>query len=164
VCHRLGKKATVLFICGLGAAIYGSTWFLYTPALPWLQVFASASIAFTAAGYYMMDQTIGADIMDYDELNTGKRREGAFSACGSWMSKAGNAFGYFVSGQVLGLTGFAADKAVQSPETIFWIRAMLAGIPIFGLVLVAIFMSQYPLTQQKMAEIRAQLEARRGKV
>jgi Na+/melibiose symporter-like transporter len=31
-------------------------------------------------------------------------------------------------------------------------------------VLVAVFMSQYPLTQQKMAEIRAQLEARRGKV
>lgn len=164
VCRRLGKKPTVLFICGLGAAIYGATWFLYTPALPWLQVFASASIAFTAAGYYMMDQTIGADIMDYDELNTGKRREGAFSACGSWMSKAGNAFGYFISGQVLGLTGFAADKAVQSPETIFWIRAMLAGIPILGLILVAIFMSQYPLTQQKMAEIRAQLEARRGKV
>jgi len=35
-------------------------WFLYNPNIPWLQVFASGSIAFTAAGFYMMDQTIGA--------------------------------------------------------------------------------------------------------
>jgi GPH family glycoside/pentoside/hexuronide:cation symporter len=121
-------------------------------------------MAFTAAGYYMLDQTIGADIMDYDELNTGKRREGAFSACGSWMNKAGNALGYFLSGQVLALTGFSADKTVQSPESIFWIRALLAGIPITGVCLAALFLWRYPLTQKKMAEIRAQLEARRGKV
>lgn len=117
-----------------------------------------------AASYYMLDQTIGADIMDYDELNTGKRREGAFSACGSWMNKAGNAFGYFLAGQVLALTGFSAEKVAQSPETIFWIRAMLAGIPIAGVCLAAIFWWRYPLTQQKVAEIRQLLEARCGKV
>ena len=164
VARRMGKKPTQLIICGIGLAVFSSTWFLYNPNIPWLQVFASGSIAFTAAGFYMMDQTIAADIMDYDELNTGKRREGSFSACTSWMNKAGNALGYFLSGWVLALTGFSADKAVQNPETIFWIRAMLAGIPICGLGLVAFFMWQYPLTQEKMANIRAQLEARRGKV
>ncbi|MFZ5495661.1 MAG: MFS transporter [Verrucomicrobiota bacterium] len=164
VCRRLGKQPSMLLALGTGFAAYGATWFLYTPALPWLQVLSSGSMAFVAASYYMLDQTIGADIMDYDELNTGKRREGAFSACGSWMNKAGNAFGYFLSGQVLALTGFAADKAVQSPETIFWIRALLAGIPIAGVGLAALFWWRYPLTQQKVAEIRAQLEARRGKV
>ncbi len=164
VCRRLGKRPAMLLACGIGFVAYGATWFLYTPAVPWLQVLSSASMAFTAASYYMLDQTIGADIMDYDELNTGKRREGAFSACGSWMNKAGNALGYFLSGQVLGLTGFSAAKAVQSPETIFWIRAMLAGIPITGVCLAAFFIWRFPLTQEKMAEIRAQLEARRGKV
>jgi GPH family glycoside/pentoside/hexuronide:cation symporter len=164
ICRRLGKLPTILLTCGIGFAAYGATWFLYSPSLPWLQVCASASMAFTAAGYYMLDQTIGADIMDYDELNTGKRREGAFSACGSWMNKAGNALGYFLSGQVLALTGFSADKTVQSPESIFWIRALLAGIPITGVCLAALFLWRYPLTQKKMAEIRAQLEARRGKV
>jgi GPH family glycoside/pentoside/hexuronide:cation symporter len=80
------------------------------------------------------------------------------------MNKAGNALGYFLAGQVLALTGFAADKVTQSPETIFWIRAMLAGIPIAGVCLAALFWWRYPLTQQKVAEIRQQLEARRGKV
>ena len=164
ICRRLGKRPSVLLVCGIGFAMYGATWFLYTPSLPWLQVLSSGSMAFVAASYYMMDQTIGADIMDYDELNTGKRREGAFSACGSWMNKAGNALGYFLAGQVLALTGFSAEKAAQSPETIFWIRALLAGIPIAGVCLAAIFWWRYPLTQQKVAEIRALLESRRGKV
>lgn len=164
ICHRIGKRPSMLLACGIGIAVYGATWFLYSPTLPWLQVLSSGSMAFIAASYYMLDQTIGADIMDYDELNTGKRREGAFSACGSWMNKAGNALGYFLSGQVLGLTGFSADKVTQSPETIFWIRAMLAGIPIAGVCFAAWFMWRFPLTQEKMAVIRAQLEARRGKV
>ena len=164
VCRRIGKRPSFLLTCGIGFAAYGATWFLYTPALPWLQVLSSGSMAFVAASYYMLDQTIGADIMDYDELNTGKRREGAFSACGSWMNKAGNALGYFLSGQVLALTGFSAAQAVQSPGSIFWIRAMLAGIPIAGVCLAALFLWRYPLTQQRMAEVRAQLEARRGKV
>ena len=164
ICRRIGKRPSMLLACGVGFAAYGATWFLYTPSLPWLQVLSSGSMAFVAASYYMLDQTIGADIMDYDELNTGKRREGAFSACGSWMNKAGNAFGYFLSGQVLALTGFSAERAVQSPESIFWIRAMLAGIPIAGVCLAFLFLWRYPLTQEKMAGIRAQLEARRGKV
>lgn len=164
ICRRLGKQPSMLLTCGIGLAAYGATWFLYTPSLPWLQVLSSGSMAFVAASYYMLDQTIGADIMDYDELNTGKRREGAFSACGSWMNKAGNALGYFMAGQVLALTGFSADKVAQSPETIFWIRAMLAGIPIMGVCLAALFWWRYPLTQQKVTEIRQQLEARRGKV
>jgi GPH family glycoside/pentoside/hexuronide:cation symporter len=164
LCRRLGKRPSMLVACAIGLVVYAATWFLYTPAVPWLQVLSSGSMAFVAASYYMLDQTIGADIMDYDELNTGKRREGAFSACGSWMNKAGNAFGYFLSGQVLGLTGFAAGKAAQSPETIFWIRALLAGIPMAGVCLAAWFMWRLPLTQEKMAGIRAQLEARRGTV
>ena len=164
ICRRLGKQPSMLLALGIGFAAYGATWFLYTPSLPWLQVLSSGSMAFVAASYYMLDQTIGADIMDYDELNTGKRREGAFSACGSWMNKAGNALGYFLAGQVLALTGFSADKVTQSPETIFWIRAMLAGIPIAGVCLAALFWWRYPLTQQKVAEIRQQLETRRGKV
>ncbi len=164
ICRRIGKQPSMLLACGIGFAAYGATWFLYTPLVPWLQVLSSSSMAFVAASYYMLDQTIGADIMDYDELNTGKRREGAFSACGSWMNKAGGALGYFLSGQVLALTGFSADKVVQGPETIFWIRAMLAGIPILGVCLAALFWWRYPLTQRKMAEVRAQLEARRGKM
>jgi GPH family glycoside/pentoside/hexuronide:cation symporter len=44
------------------------------------------------------------------------------------------------------------------------IRFLLAAIPIVGLVLAIVALMRFPLTQEKMAEIRGQLEARRGKV
>jgi GPH family glycoside/pentoside/hexuronide:cation symporter len=44
------------------------------------------------------------------------------------------------------------------------IRFLLAAIPIVGLVLAMIALLRFPLTQEKMHEIRTALEARRGKV
>jgi GPH family glycoside/pentoside/hexuronide:cation symporter len=44
------------------------------------------------------------------------------------------------------------------------IRLMVAGVPIAGFIIAAIALRFFPLTQQRMAEIRRQLEARRGLV
>lgn len=162
--HRTGKRPAALIAAGLAIGAFGGSWFLYDPAFPWLQLLASASMAFTGGGFFMLNSSMGADIMDYDELHSGKRREGAFSACGSWVNKAGNALGYFFSGKVLLLTGFVASKGAQSPETVFGIRLWLAGIPVIGIALAFFFLWRYPLTQEKMQDIRRQLETRRGRV
>jgi GPH family glycoside/pentoside/hexuronide:cation symporter len=44
------------------------------------------------------------------------------------------------------------------------IRFLLASIPVIGLVVALYFLIRFPLTQDKMAQIRQQLEARRGTV
>ena len=160
--RRTGKRPAALVAAGAALAAFGGTWWLYDPSFPWLQLFASGSIAFTSAGFYMLNSSMGADIMDCDELATGQRREGAFSACVSWITKAGNAVGYFFSGKILVLCGFVAAQGAQSPETLFWIRALLAGIPVLGITLAIFFLWRFPLTREKMAGIRLQLEARRG--
>ena len=107
---------------------------------------------------------MGADVMDYDELECGRRREGSFSACSSWINKfamaIGAGFGFFF----LEWIGFDSKVAIQTPHTIFMVRFLLASIPIVGLFLAMVALARFPLSQQKMAEIRAQLEARRGKV
>ena len=103
--------------------------------------------------------------MDYDELETGKRREGAFSACKSWIVKVGMALGALASGELLSRTGFDAKLgAAQSPQALFLIRFLLAFIPVIGLVMAAFALSRFPLTEAKMADIRRQLEAKRGTV
>ena len=113
----------------------------------------------------MLDGAIGADVIDYDELQTGKRREGAFTACGSWIMKVGMAIGAGASGVILSFTGFDATLAGnQSGHTIFMIRFLLAAVPIAGIILALVMIYFFPLTPAKMAEIRTQLEARRGKV
>lgn len=165
IARKLGKRRAVMFILSAAIAVFVGTWWFYTPSLPWLQIFASGLIAFTGAGFWMMDGSIRADVIDYDELQTGKRREGAFTACDSWISKVGMAVGAGASGFILSATGFdAALGGNQSEHALFMIRFLLAAVPIIGISVGLVMIFMFPLTPQKMAEIRAQLEARRGKV
>lgn len=162
---RLGKKRGMMLVQVSAMAVFAGTWWLYNPEIVWLQVFASGLIAFTSAGFWMLYGSISADVMDCDELETGKRREGAFSACGSWIMKFGMGMGNWASGEILANTGFDATLGGnQTPHAIFMIRILLAAIPICGLVLAFVMLARVGLTQQKMAEVRGQLEARRGEV
>jgi glycoside/pentoside/hexuronide:cation symporter, GPH family len=165
IARRIGKKRAMMVVQASAIAVFVATWWLYTPSIEWLQVFASGFIAFTGAGFWTMYGSMTADVIDADELVTGKRREGAFSACGSWILKFGMAVGNWASGEILDATGF--DQALggnQTAHAIFSIRFFLAAIPITGLIIALIALARFPLTPKVMGEIRAQLEARRGKV
>ena len=165
IARRIGKKRAMMVVQASAILVFISTWWLYTPSIQWLQVFASGFIAFTGAGFWTMYGSMTADVIDADELNTGKRREGAFAACGSWILKFGMAIGNWASGEILDATGF--DQALggnQSDAAIFSIRFFLAAIPVTGLVIALIALTRFPLTPRAMADIREKLEARRGKV
>ena len=162
---RWGKRATMAMVQLSAIVVFIGTWWLYTPEIVWLQMFASGLIAFTGAGFWMLYGSIGADIIDYDELENGKRREGAFTACGSWIMKVGQAVGIGASGFVLSFTGFNAELgANQTPEALWNIRFYLAAIPVIGLVIALVMLSRFTLTQKETMDIRTALEARRGKV
>ena len=164
VARQLGKRHAMMSVLGTAVLVFVATWWLYTPNVVWLQVFASGMIAFTGAGFWMISGSIGADVMDYDELQNGRRREGSFVACGSWINKLGMAIGAGVSFFILEWVGFDSTVPVQTEKTIFTIRFLLAAIPIVGLIISMIALARFPLSQERMAEIRTQLEARRGKV
>jgi GPH family glycoside/pentoside/hexuronide:cation symporter len=165
VAHRRGKKQAMQLVLMLSMVAYAATWVLYNPAHPWLQIVTSGFNAFTMAGFWMLYGAIGADVMDYDELETGKRREGAFSACGSYLMKIGLAIGMGASGFVLKWSGFDEKLGgAQSVETLTQMRLFLAGIPIAGLVLAFIALARFKLTREETLEIRRRLEVRRGTV
>jgi GPH family glycoside/pentoside/hexuronide:cation symporter len=164
IASAVAKRSAAIIACFIGIVAYGSSWFLYTPLIPWLQTISSGMMGLAASGLWMLHSSIGADIIDYDELNTGKRREGSFTACMSYILKLGNSFGYFVSGLILNWIGFDAAIKSQTHNTITGIRLSLALIPIFGLLFAAYFVSRMELTKQKCIEIREALEKRRGTV
>ncbi len=162
--HRIGKREAAVVACLVGICGYGGSWFLYTPAIQWLQTISSCLMGMAAASLWMLHSSIGADVIDYDELNTGIRREGSFTACASYILKLGNSLGYYFSGLILTWSGFTWQLQVQAPQTIHWIRSSLASLPIAGLIVAIIFVLRVPLTKQKSEEIRKNLEARRGTV
>lgn len=164
VARRHGKRNALMTVLSLAIAAFMGDWFFYNPALPALQLLASGCVAFTGAGFWTIYGSAMADVIDHDELGSGQRREGSFAACGSWISKVGLALGNMTSGWVLQFTGFDAKLPVQAEDAVLWIRLFLSGIPIIGLCIALVVVSRYFLTEQRMHEIRADLEARRGAV
>lgn len=159
------KRFTLIVVQLISLVVFVATWWLYTPETPWLQLFASGGIAFTQAGFWMMYSSIGADVIDYDELENGTRREGAFSACGSYIMKFGFLISMFTSGVILDATGFDAGlDGPQSDGTIFWMRFLLAAVPVVGILISLVAIFNFPLSKAKMQDVRAQLEERRGAV
>ena len=163
--HRVGKKMALQLVLALSVLAYAGTWFLYNPDHPWLQIVTSGFNAFTMSGFWMLYGAIGADVMDYDELSSGKRREGAFTACGAYLMKIGLAIGMGASGFVLKWSGFnEALGGNQAPETLTQMRLFLALIPIAGLIIAWFVLLRFDLTRERTEDIRRQLEARRGAI
>lgn len=164
VAYFAGKRNALIVTAFIGILSYGGSWYLYNPNIQWLQTVASCMMGLTASGLWMLYGSICADVIDYDELNTGKRREGSFTSCGTYILKLGNSMGGALAGAILSWIGFNATLKIQTPDTIFWIRAMLVSIPLVGMALVIAFILQVPLTKKICEEIRIKLEARRGQV
>ena len=164
VAYYLGKRNALIVTACIGIIAYAGSWYLYTPHIQWLQTIASGLMGLTASGLWMLYGSICADVIDYDELNTGKRREGSFTSCGTYILKLGNALGGLLAGYVISSVGGNAALQAGAPETILRIRIMLAAVPIVGMLLVIAFILQVPLTKKICEEIRLKLEARRGKV
>ncbi|WP_457322464.1 MFS transporter [Roseateles sp. P5_E11] len=165
IARRHGKRVGLAAVLFLAICAFIGDWWLYDPARPYLQLLACGFVAFTGAGFWTLYNATLGDVVDYDEMQTGQRREGSFSACQSWISKVGIALGTGASGWILQFTGFDAKlEALQTPHAIFMMRILLSTIPVIGLVLALVSLLRFELTEKRMAEIRVQLEATRGQV
>jgi GPH family glycoside/pentoside/hexuronide:cation symporter len=164
IARHFGKPRALATVFTLAIAAFIGDWWFYDPQRPALQLLACGCVAFTGAGFWILISSVIADVIDYDELETGQRREGSFAACQSWITKVGIALGVGSSGWILQFTGFDSKLPVQSEHAIFMIRILLTGIPVLGLFIALVVVLRFPLTEQRMHDIRTRLEARRGTV
>lgn len=110
---------------------------------------------------------IVADVIEVDELETGKRREGVFYGYLVFFRKLAAGLATFVVGQVLAATGFISSQTgsafVQQPEAALLAMRFFVGVfPAVTLFLAILAAWRYPLDREAFNEIRQQLEARRG--
>jgi len=160
-----GKRHAMTTVLVMAIMAFIGDWWFYNPNHPWMQLLACGCVAFTGAGFWTIYNSLLTDVIDYDELETGKRREGSFSACQSWISKVGMALGAGASGWILDATGFSAElQGAQSEQTIFWIRLMLSVVPVVFISAAVVAIVKFPLSKETMRELRTNLETMRGKV
>ena len=139
------------------------TWYMYIPGRPYLMLVNSAFLGISFAGLWTMLPTMQTDVVDYDELKTGSRREGSFASVYSWVLKFSFCTGYLLSGPFLEMTGFdAALGGEQSSETLNYLRVGFVFIPVVAVALAIAMLRFFPIDRSKANEIRASLEARRG--
>ena len=156
------KKHIVLFASALAFTGWFSAIFLITPAMPWLTLIPVALNGIAVSCFWLAIGPLFADITDADELQTGKRREGILASFSSFVCKAAGTIGGVLGGIVLSYTGFDASLDIQPEATITAMKALYVAFPMVGYALAFTLFLRYPLTKPRMAEIRAELEARRG--
>lgn len=131
----------------------------------YLLLLCAPFIVFGLGSIFTIFLSILADICDIDELETGERREGMFTAVYWWMVKMGLAVAGLLGGAMLAWTGFDQAKGIgQSLNTLLWMRIFDIVIPIVASVIAIFIIYTMHDSEEDAHEVRRQLEARRGKV
>lgn len=160
--NKLVDKKTILFT-GLGISIigYASSWWLFTPSHPWLQIIPVVVAAWGLCACWAVNGSFAADICDEDELNTGHRREGLYSAVFAFVYKFAIGIVALGSGALLAWVGIAGQETTLSADILLKVRLAYLIIPVLFLSLAVWSMWFYGLTRERVADIQAQLQSRR---
>ena len=155
-----GKKKAFLYSQGVSILGYIMLWFLFIPGKPYMFIIALPFFSFGIGSLFVLMMSMTADVIDLDELNTGKRREGTFGAIYWWMVKFGFAIAGGLSGVIMSAVGFDSGAETQTESAIIGLRVAFSGLPILGTLIAMIVMRNYEVTEEKAHEIRAELDKR----
>lgn len=159
VSNRIGKRNTYMWAMIIATVLSVIFYWFDKDDLIWMFVF-QALISVCAGSIFPLLWSMYADCADYSELKTGNRATGLIFSSSSMSQKFGWAIGTAVTGWLLGFFGFQAN-AVQSEEAISGIKMFLSFLPAIGTILSVVFISMYPLTENKMKDITTELEHKR---
>ena len=151
VSNRIGKRNTYMWAMIIATVLSVLFYWFDKEDLIWMFVF-QALISICAGSIFPLLWSMYADCADYSELKTGNRATGLIFSSSSMSQKFGWAIGTAVTGWLLGFFGFQAN-AVQSEEAISGIKMFLSFLPAIGTILSVVFISMYPLTENKMKDI-----------
>ncbi len=161
---HLGKLKAFHLATGISVFGYVLKWWFYTPDQPWLLLVPVPLIAFGLGALFTLMPSMIADVVDFDEISTFKRREGMFGSIFWWVVKLGMAVALALGGYLLNATGFdVALAGNQNSNSIISMRLMDAFVPAFTSLIAMLIMFNYALSEEKVNNIRNVLEQRRLK-
>lgn len=158
VARRFGKRPSYLVSTAILALVYLS-WYWTGPGMTmpaiWLR---GAANGVAAAGTTLLSVAMLPDVMEYDRLRTGLRREGIFSSIYSIIEKLSYALGAGVVGVLLSMGGYIPTlkgAIVAQPATA--ITALYTGASLLPAALVTlsfVLMLFYPLNEKRLKAAR----------
>ena len=156
----LGKKRAFIISQSISIVGYVMLWFLMVPGKPYLFLFALPFHSFGIGGLFTIMMSMTSDVLDIDELKTGKRREGVFGAIYWWMVKLGFAFAGALSGLILTLVKYQSGAVAQPEGAVDQLRMVFSGLPILCTLIAIAVMWKYNVDEKYAREVRAKLDQR----
>ncbi|MGD8625671.1 MAG: MFS transporter [Anaerolineae bacterium] len=162
----------------VGAAIWMLTMvfgFFIVPGLPSFVVYLFAAVVGLGTGGIIITvYAIFPDIPDIDELKSGERREGIYSALFTFTRKLSSAFALFLVSNAIALAGYlppleqvvdGATQLVEQPQSdafLWMLRLVFTLVPIVLLLGAVLFARRFPLTPEVHQRLRRVLNVRRS--
>ena len=165
VSERIGKR--MVYFMGM------SMWIIAQAGLFFLQpgqvvglYLLSMMAGVGVATAYLIPWSMLPDVIELDELNTGKRREGIFYAFMVLLQKLGLALGLFLVGLALESTGFISSTPgqplpAQPGSAMLAIRVAIGPLPTLILLIGLLLAYFYPISREVHTEILLKLRERR---
>lgn len=160
ISKNFGKKEASVIGCFLAGAASLLLFFLHVSSVTVYIVIST--IGYVGFGFFnLVIWAFITDIIDDQEVRTGRREDGTIYAVYSFARKIGQALAGGLGGFALGLVGYNSAIQVQSKEVadgIYRIATLVPGILYIGVGLSLAFI--YPLGKKKVAENVAKLKER----
>lgn len=122
----------------------------------------SVLIGIVNPSFQLLPWSMLPDCMDYDELNSGQRREGMFNGLWVALQKTAMAVAPAVIGIVLQMGDFISGDVKEQPESAqFAIRLVVSIVPALIFLSSFLILRKYDLDEAKHKEILATLAARK---
>ncbi|MCF8077028.1 MAG: MFS transporter [Desulfotignum sp.] len=158
VSRKTGKKSAWILSMVINTGAFSGVFFLGPgdAAIYGVLVFLSG-IGFGAG--LALPSAIQADVIDYDELLTGQRREGRYIGLWSIAKKLAAALGIGIGLLLLGRTGYRPNAA-QTASTVLTLKVLYALVPCLCNILSIAIIRFYPISEKEHARIRSKIERR----
>ena len=156
--RRFGKTRLWYYSMLLTAGAFGGMYFLEEGSIYLLSILAM--LGGTAAGCgAMIGPSIQADVIDFDEFETGQRKEGTYFAAWNFVFKSATGITIMLTLTVLELVGF--EPNVEQNENVkFAIIALYSLAPLACYLIGAMLLRSFSLDEAEHTRIRRILDAR----
>jgi len=114
---------------------------------------------------YVIPWSMIPDVVEYDQLRSGQRREGSYYSFASFFQKLATGAALWLMGQSLAMTGYITPSqtstlTVQPDSAVNVIRLFIGPVPAVLLILAIAFAWKYPISREHHQATLAELAER----
>jgi glucuronide carrier protein len=160
IVETAGKKRAYI-VAGVVTVAGGAGIALTPPTLPVLPFVFFAVYGVGIAAVQALMWALQADTVEYGEWTSGVRTEGTNYAALSFTRKVGQGIGGALAAYGIGLGGYVAGSARQTPGALDTIRYLTGGATALFIAVGTVIMLAYPLTEERFRTMIAETAARR---